>query len=97
MASADKLFVVHPKDGVVRVQEVGMEDDLNAVCLGIEHLYPANLTEDRVVVVVSHVVSSDRRQRVALQSEDTTLEQNFVFVREQLVGRWYDSVLPVVR
>lgn len=62
MASADKFFIVHPKDGVVRVQEIGVEDDLHAVCLRVEHLYSTNLVENRVIVVVGHIVSSDRRQ-----------------------------------
>ena len=86
MASTDEFFVVHAENGVVRVQEIGMEDNLDAVGLRVEELNAANLVQNRVVVVVRHVVGGDWRQSVALQSEDTTLQQNLVFVREKFVG-----------
>lgn len=86
MASTDEFFIVHAENGVVRVQEIGVEDNLDAVGLRVEELDAADLVQDRVIVVVGHVVGRDWRQSVALQSEDTTLQQNLVFVGEKFIG-----------
>lgn len=61
MATSDKFLVVESKNRIVRVQEIGMEHDLDAVSLIVEQLNASDLIQDRVVVVVRHVVRRDRR------------------------------------
>ena len=79
MTSSDKLFVVETENRVVRVQELRVEDDLDAIRISVEELNTTDLVQDRVVGIVSHVVSDYRRKRIAAKSEDTTLEENLVF------------------
>lgn len=86
MAAAHELLVVQAEDGVVAVQEVRVEDDLDAVGRGVEQLHAADLVQDRVVRVVGHVVRRHGRERVPLQREDAPLEEHLVFVRQQVVG-----------
>ena len=61
VAAAHELLVVHPQDRVVAVEEVGVEDDLDAVMRVVEELHAPDLGQNRVVVVVRHVVRRDGR------------------------------------
>lgn len=86
MASTDELLVVEAQNRIVRVQKVRMEDDLDAVVRAVEELDAADLIEDGVVGVVSHIVRRDGREGVALEGEDAALEQDLVLLGEQLGG-----------
>lgn len=86
MTSSDKLLVVHTQDRVVRVQELGVEDDLDPVVLLVEQLGPPDLVQDRIVGIILHVVGRDRGQRVPLERKHSTLEQDLVLVRQQALG-----------
>jgi len=79
MAATNKLFVIKTKDGVVRVQEIGMEHNLYAIVVVVEELHPADLIENRIGVIVSHIVRRDWRKSVPFQSQDATLQKNVVF------------------
>ena len=80
MAATDELLVVHTKDWVVAVQEVGMEHHLDAVRRVVEQLNATDLVQDGVIVVVGHVVRCHGRERIALEGEDSTLQENLVLV-----------------
>ena len=95
VAAADELLVVHAQDRVVAVEEVGVEDDLDAVVRVVEELHAPDLGQNRVVVVVRHVVRRDGRERVPLEREDTALEQHLVLFREQIIRRGERGVFSV--
>ena len=78
MASAHKLLVVEAENRVVGVEEFGVEEDLDAITRTVEELDAADLVENRVVGIVSHVVGDDGRQRVSTEGKDATLEQDLV-------------------
>ena len=80
MTATDELLVVHTKDWVVAVQEVGMEHHLDAVRRVVEQLNATDLVQDRVIVVVGHVVCRHGRECVALEGEDSTLQQDLMLV-----------------
>jgi len=61
MAAANKLFVIQTQNGVVAIQKIWVEDNLDTIAAIVEELHPANLVENRIVGVVSHVMSHDRR------------------------------------
>jgi len=86
MATPDKLFIVHAQDRVVRVQKLGVEDDLDPVVLLVEELSPPDLVQDRIGGVVLHVVGGDRGQRVSLEGKHSSLEQDLVLVRQEALG-----------
>jgi hypothetical protein len=86
MTSPDELLVVQPKNRVVGVQELGVEDDLDAVLTPVEQLHPPDLVQDGVVRIVGHVVRRNRREGVAAEGEDATLEEDLVFRGEKLRG-----------
>jgi hypothetical protein len=86
MTSSNKLFIVHPQDRVVGVQEFGVEDDLDPIVLLVEQLSPPDLVQDRIVCIVLHVVSGNGGQRVPLERKDTTLEEDLVLVGQQRLG-----------
>jgi hypothetical protein len=86
MTAPDELLVIQPKNRVVGVQKLRVEDDLDAVLTPVEELAPPNLVQDGVVRVVGHVVSRDGRERVTTKGEDATLEEDLVFRREKLGG-----------
>jgi hypothetical protein len=86
VTTPDKLFVIQTQDRVVRVQELGVEDDLDPVVLLVEQLSPPDLVQDRIVGIVLHVVGSHGRERVPLERKHSTLEEDLVFVRQQALG-----------
>ena len=92
MASTNELFIVQTKNRVVGVEEIWVEDNLDTVVLRVKQLDTTNLVENRVASIVSHVVSRHRRERVALKSKDTTLEENLVFLGEKTFRCWKCSV-----
>jgi hypothetical protein len=84
VTSSDEFFVVETENRVVRVQELGVEDDLDSIRVSVEELNSTDLVQDRVVGVVGHVVSHDGRERVATKGEDATLEEDLVFGGKKL-------------
>lgn len=84
MATSDKLFVIQTQNRVVRVQELWVEDDLHSIARSVEQLDSSDLVQDWVGTVVGHVVGNDRWQRVSLEGEDSSLEQDLVFRGEQI-------------
>lgn len=56
-----------------------MEHNLHAIIVIVEELHSADLIEDRIVVIVSHVVCGDWRKGVSFESQDTTLQKDVVF------------------
>jgi len=62
-----------------------MEHNLHAIVMVIEELHPADLVENRVVGIVSHIVRGDRRKSIPFQSQDTALQEDVVFFGQELV------------
>lgn len=93
MAAAHELLVVHTENGVIAVQEVRVENDFDAIMGMVEELNAPNLVQDRVVGVVSHIVSGHRWECVALQGEDAALKQNPVLIRKELLRGGESSAL----
>lgn len=83
MATTNELLVIEAEDGVVGVEELGVEEDLDAVGATVEELHATDLVQDGVGGVVGHVVGGDGRERVTTKGEDTTLEKNLVLLREK--------------
>lgn len=61
MAAANKLFVIQTENGVVAIQKIWMEDNLDTIAAIVEELHPANLVENRIAGVISHIMSYDGR------------------------------------
>jgi hypothetical protein len=59
MTTSDELLVIETKDGIVGVQEFGVEDDLDSVGTSVKELYPSDLVQNGVGGVISHVVGDD--------------------------------------
>lgn len=60
MASSHELLVIESKNGIVAIQEIGVEDDFDTVVTVVEQFDTTDLVENGVVSVISHVVSDDR-------------------------------------
>lgn len=60
-----------------------MEDDLDTIRASVEELDAAQLIQDGIGGVISHVVGDNRGQAVTLQRVHATLQQNFVFAGEE--------------
>lgn len=88
MASTHEFFVIQAEDRVVGIQEIRMKYDLDSVAARIEQLYAADLVENWVIRVISHVVGRDRRERVALQCKDASFEQDKVLGRQKHCRSW---------
>lgn len=95
MASTHELFVVQAEDGVVAVEEVGVEDDFDAVVFRVEELDAPDLVEDRVVGIIRHVVGRDGWERVSLESEDSSFEEDSVLIGEEAFRCWQCSVFTI--
>jgi hypothetical protein len=80
MTPPHELLVIETQDRIARIQEIRVEDDLDAVRGRVEHLHAADLPEDGVTCVVGHVMCYDGREGVALQSENAPFEEDLVFV-----------------
>ena len=81
MTSTNKLLVVKAQNRVATVQKVRMEYDFHAIVAVVEQFDPANLVEDRIIGVVSHVMSDNRGKRISFQCKDATLQQYLIFFR----------------
>jgi hypothetical protein len=95
MAPSHKLLIVQPQDRVIAVQEIWVEDDLDAVAGVVEQLHAPDLVQDRVVGVVGHVVRHNRGQAVALERKDPSFEENPVFFREEVLRRRHKLLLAM--
>lgn len=73
MAPTHELLVIQAENRVVRIEEVGVENDLDAVMRRVEELDTANLVEDGVGRVIVHVVRDHRREGVPLERKDAAL------------------------
>lgn len=74
MTSTHKFFIVQCQNWIVTVQEIGVEDDLNAIVCVVEQFDAPDLIEDRVVRVVGHIVRGDGWEDVAFECEYASLE-----------------------
>jgi len=72
-----------------------MEYNLHAIVMVIEELHPADLVENRVVVIISHIVRGDWRKSVPFQSQDTTLQKDVVFFGQELIRTRQCTVFSV--
>ena len=81
MAAPDKFFVIESQNWVVRVQELRVEDDFDAISRSVEQLNSANLVEDWIIGIVCHVVCDDGRERVPLERKDSSFDQDLVLGR----------------
>ena len=81
MTSTNKLLVVKAQNRVATVQKVRMEYDFHAIVAVVEQFDSANLVEDRIIGVVSHVMSDNRGKRISFQCKDPTLQQYLIFFR----------------
>lgn len=62
MTTSYELLVVHSQDGIVRVEEIGMEDDLDFIGVVVEQLDSTDLIQNRIGGIVDHVMCGHRRQ-----------------------------------
>ena len=65
-----------------------MEHNLYAIVVIIEELHPADLAENRIVVIVNHIVRGDRWKSVPFESQDATFQKDVVFFGQELVRAW---------
>jgi hypothetical protein len=73
MTSTNKLLVVEAQNRVTTVQKVRMENDFHAIVTAVKQFDTANLVENWIVGIVSHIMSDNRGKRISLQCKDTTL------------------------
>lgn len=53
---SDEFLIVHAKNRVVRIEKIWMKNDLDAVIGRVEEPHTPDLSENRVVRVIRHVV-----------------------------------------
>ena len=78
MRAADEVVVVEREDRIRGVEEFRVEDDFDAVGGVVKELDAPDLVQDRVIVVVDHVVRYNWGKGVALHGEETTAEHDTV-------------------
>jgi len=83
VGTADKVVVVHWEYWVAGAQELGMENNLDAIRRVVEELTPADLVEDGVFGVVDHVVGDNGWQVGSLHGKQTSTEQDLVLAGQQ--------------
>lgn len=96
MRTAHELVVVERQDRVSGVQELGVKHDLNAVRGVVEQLHAADLVENRIFRIIRHVVRDDRRETMALHSEQPATEEDAILCRDEIfrVGHWV-AIVPL--
>ena len=62
-----------------------MENNLYAIIVVVEELYPTDLVENGVAAIINHIMRGDWRKSVPFQGQDTTLQENVVFFGQELV------------
>jgi len=72
-----------------------VEHDLYAIVVVIEELNLTDLIENRIGMIVSHIVRGDWRKSVPFQSQYTTLQKNVVFFGQKLVWTRQCTVFSV--
>jgi hypothetical protein len=56
VAPSDKLLIVHAKNRIICIEEIGVKDDLDAIIRCIEESHAPDLIQNEVVRVIRHVV-----------------------------------------
>lgn len=84
MTTSNKLFIVQSKQGVVGVQELGMEHNLDAIRRVVKESQSTELAQDRILAIIRHVVCHNRRQGRPLECKCTSLQQDLVLARQEL-------------
>lgn len=74
-----------------------MEHNLYTIVVVIEELDRTDLVENRIGMIVSHVVRGDWRESVPFQSQDATLQKNVVFFGQKLVWTRQCTIFSVCR
>ena len=74
-----------------------MEHYLYTITVVIEELDPTDLVENRIAMVVGHIVGGDWRKGVPFQSQDTTLQKDVVFFGQKLVWTRQCTVFSVCK
>lgn len=85
MATSDEIIVVEGKNRVSRVEELGVEDDLDSVRRVVEQLHSSDLVQNRVLMIVDHVVGDDGRKSTSLHGEEATAEQDSILGGNELL------------
>lgn len=85
MGTTNEVIVVERQDRVGRAQELRMEHNLDAVRGVVEELYPADLVQDGVLVIVEHVVGNNGWEPVPLHGKETTTKEDTVLAGDQLL------------
>ncbi|KAI6772502.1 hypothetical protein HG530_003460 [Fusarium avenaceum] len=94
MATSDKIVVIEREDGVGRIEELRMEDNLDSIRRMVEKLHATDLVQHRILMVVEHVMGNNWRKSVALHGEETATKQDSVLSRDKLllIGQWVTLV-----
>jgi len=61
MTSSNEFLVIKPKNRIVAIQKIGMENDFDAIVAMVEKFDSTNLVENGVANVIGHIVSDDGR------------------------------------
>lgn len=85
MATSNKVVVVERKDGVGRVEELRVEDNLDAIGRVVEKLHTADLVENGILMIVEHVMGDNWGKSVALHGKEATTKQNSVLGGDKLL------------
>jgi hypothetical protein len=72
VTTSDKVVVIERKNRVGRVEELGVEDYLDSVRRVVEKLYTSNLVQDRVLMIVEHIMGDNWGKSVTLHGKETT-------------------------
>ena len=94
VGATNEVVVIDGKHGVGRAQELGVEDNLDAVRRLVEKLAASDLVENGIFAVVGHVVCNDGRKSVALHGEKAAAEHDLVLCREKVLVVWWRLALP---
>jgi len=96
MGSTDKVIVIQGQHGVGGVEELGMKDNLHPIRRMVEEFHTAELVQDRILVVVDHIVGDDRGETEPFHAEQAATEEHPVLTGDEvlLVGHVV-SLLPL--
>jgi hypothetical protein len=85
MATSNEVVVIEGKDGVCGVEELRVEDNLDAIGGVVEKLHTADLVQNGVLVIVEHVMGDNWGKSVALHGKEATTKQDSVLGGDELL------------
>ncbi len=98
MRAPHEVVIIQRQDGIGGVEKLRVEHDLDPIAGVVEQLHAADLTQNRILGVVGHVVGHDRGESLPFHAEQPSAQHDAILAAEEILGlRGFVPFVPLQR